>query len=170
MIGTWPRSRAALVAALALAAVLPGCDGGSDTPNTPPVTQPPGPVRTLRAEGNFHLVGLGEASGRGDLVDYVRHEFTTSGTGYARNPRGLDVREQPDGHRGGAGGLLFAQIDAALAGNTAACPEVGGALATSKPARVQTEILPPGTYTLVILNVNDHTESGNYQVYQVFIR
>ena len=55
-------------------------------------------------------------------------------------------------------------------GTPAACPEVGRALATSKPARVTIGILPQNTYTLVILNPNDHTESGNYQVYQLSIR
>src|SRR5687768_8325574 len=63
-IGTWRRSRAAVVASLTLVAILPGCDGGNDNPNTPQVTQPPALVRVLLAEGNFNLVGTGEASRR----------------------------------------------------------------------------------------------------------
>lgn len=169
-IGTWPRSRAAVVAALVLAAVLPGCDGGSDTPNTPAVTQPPGIVRTLVAEGNFNLVGRGEASLQGILVDYVRHEFTTAGTSYLEVHADWTFANSQMGIVVGRGACSFAQIDSALAGNTAACPEVGGALVTSKPARVTTNILPQNPYTLVILNPNDHTESGNYQVYQVSAR
>lgn len=165
VIGTWPWSRA-LVAALALV-VLPGCDGGSDTPNTPPVTEPPGLVRTLLAEGSFNLVGLSEAESQGFLVDYVRHEFTTSGTSYLEVHADWTFASSRMGIVVGRGSCSFAQIDAALAGDTAACPEVGGSLVTSKPARVTTNFVPQNPYTLVILNPNDHAESGNYQVYQV---
>ena len=158
------------MASLTLAAVLPGCDGGNDTPNTPDVTQPPSLVRTLVAEGNFNLIGVGEASRQGFPVDYIRHEFTTSGTGFVEVNADWTFANSQMGIVVGRGACSFAQVDAALAGNTAACPEVGGTLATSKPARVTTDILPQNTYTLVILNPNDHAESGNYQVYQVSIR
>jgi hypothetical protein len=167
VIGTWRRSRAALVAALALATVLPGCDGGNDTPTTPAFRQPDALVRALLVEGNFNLIGLGDASREGFLVDYIRHEFTTSGTGFVEVNADWTFANSQMGIVVGLGACSFAQIDAALAGNTAACPEAVGRLATSKPARVTTNILPQGTYTLVILNRNDHTESGNYQVYQV---
>ncbi len=166
VIATWPRSRTALVAALALAAVLPGCGGGDDTPTMPAVTQPPALVRTLLAQGNFNLVGLGEAARQGFQVDYVRHEFTTSGTGVVEVNADWTFANSQMGIVVGRGSCSFAQIDAALAGNTTACPEAGGALATSKPARVNIGVLPQNTYTLVILNPNDHSESGNYQVYQ----
>ena len=142
VIGTYPRSRATLVAALALAAVLPGCDGGSDTPTTPPVTQPPQLVRTLLAQGNFDLIER----------EYIRHEFTTSGTARVEVNADWTFANSQMGIAVGRGSCSFDQIDAALAGNAAACPQAGAALATSKPARVNIGILPQNTYTLVILN------------------
>jgi hypothetical protein len=167
VIGTWPRSRAAMVAALALAVALPGCGGGggggSNAPNTP--APPPAPVRSLVIQGNFNLVGLSEAARQGFLVDYIRHEFTTSGTGLLEVDADWTFASSQMAIVVGRGSCSFAQIDAALAGNAAACPEAGSGLATAKPARLTINSLPQGTYTLVILNLNDRTESGNYQVY-----
>ena len=168
--GTWTRSRAAFVAVLALAAVLPGCGGDSDTPTAPPVTQPPQLVRTLLAQGSFDLIGVGEAVRQGIQIDYIRHEFTTSGTGAVEVNADWTFANSQMGIVVGRGSCSFAQIDAALAGNAAACPEAGGTLATSKPARVNIGVLPQNTYTLVILNPNDRSESGNYQVYQQSIQ
>lgn len=162
--GMWPRSRAAVLAAMMLALVLPGC-GGDSSPNTPTTTQPPAPVRSLVIQGNFSLIGLSEASSQGFLVDYIRHEFTTSGTGTLEVNADWTFANSQMGIVVGRGACSFAQIDAALAGNTGACPEAGGGLATTKPARLTIANLAQGTYTLVILNVNDRTESGNYQVY-----
>jgi ABC-type phosphate transport system substrate-binding protein len=170
LIRTWPRSRAALLAALALAAVLPGCGGGNDTPNTPAVTQPPALVRTLVAEGSFNLIGVGEASRQGFQIDYIRHEFTTSGTGSIEVHADWTFANSQMGIVVGRGSCSFAQIDAALAGNAAACPEAGGSIATSKPALVNVGVQPQNTYTLVIVNPNDQAESGNYQVYQLSVR
>ena len=162
---SWSRRRAALMAAVALALVLPGCGSDSSSPNTPSTTQPPAPVRALVVQGNFNLVSLTEASNQGFLADYIRHEFTTSGTGTLEVNADWTFANSQMGIAVGRGSCSFAQIDAALAGNSAACPEAGGALATAKPARLTIPNLAAGTYTLVIVNVNDRTESGNYQVY-----
>jgi len=163
--GTWPRRRAAVLAAVLFALVLPGCGSDSSSPNTPSTTQPPAPVRALVIQGNFNLVSLTEASNQGFLVDYIRHEFTTSGTGTLEVNADWTFANSQMGIVVGRGSCSFAQIDAALAGNAAACPEAGGGLATTKPARLTINNLAQGTYTLVIVNVNDRTESGNYQVY-----
>ena len=164
--GTWPRSRAAVLAAMVLIAVLPACGGGgSNTPNTPSTTQPPAPVRALVVQGNFNLIGVSEAQRQGFLADYIRHEFATSGTGTLEVNADWTFANSQMGIVVGRGSCSFDQIDAALAGNASACPEAGGGLATSKPARLTINNLAQGTYTLVILNVNDRTESGNYQVY-----
>ena len=174
VIGTRPRSRTALVAALALVAILPGCGGDNESQNIygppPPVTQPPAIVRTLLADGNFELVGTGDAARQGALVDYIRHEFTTSGTSFLEIDADWTFPNSQMGIVVGRGACSVAQIDAALAGNTAACPEAGSSVVTSKPARVSIATLPQNTYTLVILNPNEHAESGNYQVTQVSFR
>jgi hypothetical protein len=166
VIVTWPARGLTLVAALALGAVLPGCGGDDGAVNTPPVTQPPQFVRTLLAEGNFNLMGTGDAARQGFAVDYIRHEFTTSGTALVEVNADWTFASSQMGIVVGRGSCSFAQIDAALAGNPAACPEAGGGLVTSKPARVNIGLVPQNTYTLVILNPNDRTESGVYQVYQ----
>lgn len=164
--GTWASRRAAF-AALALAVVLPACGGGGGggNPNQPPVTQPPAPVRSLVVQGNFNLVSLTDASRGGFLVDYVRHEFTTSGTGLLEVNADWTFANSQIGIVVGRGACSFAQIDAALNGSTTSCPEAGGGIATSRPGRVTINNLAQGTYTLVILNLNDRAESGNYQVY-----
>ena len=162
--GIRPRRRAVVLAALMLALVMPGC-GSDNSPNTPTTTQPPAPVRALVIQGNFNLIGLSEAESQGFLVDYIRHEFTTSGTGTLEVNADWTFATSQMGVVVGRGSCSFAQIDAALAGNASACPEAGGGLATTKPARLTINNLAQGTYTLVILNVNDRTESGNYQVY-----
>ena len=160
------RRTTVLVAALALAVMLPGC--GSDSPNnpsTPPTTQPPAAARTLLIQGSFNLIGLTEAAQQGFLVDYIRQEFTTSGPGLLEVAADWTFPTSQMGLVVGRGSCSFAQIDAALAGSPTACPEAGGGIATSKPGRLVINSLPQGTYTLVILNLNNQTESGNFQVY-----
>jgi hypothetical protein len=122
-------------------------------------------VRSLVVQGNFNLISLSEASRQGFLVDYIRHEFSTSGTGMLEVNADWTFASSQMGIVVGRGSCSFAQIDAALAGNAAACPEAGGGIAASKPARLTINNLAQGTYTLVIANINDRTESGNYQVY-----
>ena len=157
------RARGTVAAALALA-ILPGCGGGNG-PTTPPVTQAPAPVRTLIIQGGFSLVGIAEAQRQGAPADYVRHEFTTTGAGTLEVNADWTFSSSQVLVAVVRGACSFAQIDTALNGGAVACPEVGGAFPSPKPARVTINNLAAGTYTLVVANITNNNESGNYQVF-----
>jgi len=156
----WARRPAVYAAALALTAILPACGGGGGNgPTTPPVTQPPAPVRSLLFQGSFNLVSVSAANQAGFPVDALRQEFTLSAAGtlevnadwtFAGSQMAIGVLR---------GACSFAQIFAD------SCSEAGGVFPSAKPTRLTINNLAAGTYTFVILNVNNYTESGNYQVY-----
>ena len=159
------RARGAVAAALALA-ILPGCGGGGGNgPTTPPVTQAPAPVRTLIIQGGFSLVGIAEAQRQGAPADYVRHEFTTTGAGTLEVNADWTFSSTQMLVGVVRGACSFAQIDTALNGGAVACPEVGGTFPSPKPARVTITNLAAGSYTLVVANITNISESGNYQVF-----
>lgn len=152
---------ATLAAALALAVILPACGGGSggggNTPSTLPAA--PAPVRSLVVQGTFNLASVTDARGARIPYDAQRHEFSTSGTGT------LEVNADwtfPGSQMGVVvfrGSCSFTQLFAET------CAEVGGAFPSAKPARVTLNNLVGGTYTVIIANINNYAESGNYQVY-----
>ena len=156
------RARGAVAAALALA-VLPGCGGGGGNSPTPPVTQ--APVRSLVVQGGFSLVGIVEAQRQGAPADYVRHEFTTSGAGTLEVNADWTFSSSQMLVGVVRGFCSFDQIDVALRGGAVACPEVDGDFPSPKPARLTITNLAAGSYTLIIANITNNAESGNYQVF-----
>lgn len=151
-----PSLTRAWMAALALTAVLPACGGGG---GGTPTTLPPAPVRSLLIQGNFNLASITAAQNANVPVDAWRHEFSTSGTGTLEVNADWTFPGSQMAVVVTRGSCSFAQLYAD------ACPEAGGAFPSSKPSRVTITNLAAGVYTLVILNVNDYAESGNYQVY-----
>jgi hypothetical protein len=159
------RARGTVAAALALV-ILPACGGGGGNgPTTPPVTQAPSPVRTLIVQGGFSLVGIAEAQRQGAPADYVRHEFTTAGTGTLEVNADWTFSSSQMLVGVVRGFCSFDQIDAALNGGAVACPEVDGDFPSPKPARLTITNLAAGNYTLIIANITNNNESGNYQVF-----
>ncbi len=140
---------AARVAVVALAG-LPLAACGSSTTTPTPVTNPTpaAPVKTTLASGSFS--GLGQYP-----VDYLRVLLTVGQTG--------TVDLSTDWTYGDDSvGLFLGQGD--CLGNLN-CPALGQNTSNAKPKTLTVTNVPPGTYSLLIVNYGPRNESVSYQAF-----
>lgn len=149
----WACRPVALAGALALAGLLSGCKESSPTPPTPVVTQPPAPVRSQIANGNFTVgafpdvavTGLLTVSGGAGTVEIVADwTFATSD---------IDIQFYP----GACSALQASRGQCTILAQTTAV--------ATKPERLTIANVNPGTYTIGFANYANRSESGNFQVF-----
>jgi len=139
-----------LVAAGSL--TLSGCGGDSGTTPTP--------VRTVIAQGTFSVLDLASAILAGDPCGFTAFvPFTTSGTGF------LDVTVQWQSPSN--------NIEIAVARGTCTCKQAANDdcdvvaqsdSPTAKPELLMVSNLAAGSYTLVIANLGERSDSGTYEI------
>ena len=141
-----------LLSAVLLAALLPGCDGGSGpdpVPSTAP-PPPPAPVTTVLDEGGFS--GVPPGNGIGGSFDTTRAgdlEVIVDWTFASNNMDLLLFRGECSPEQ-----FLAEECDVA---DVADSP-------TAKPERVGLANAAAGTYTLVVFNFGETEETFSYQV------
>lgn len=148
-----PRPVGAWLAALALAAVLPSCGGGGNTPSTVP-------TQTQIAAGTFTVVGTEEASRNGYNADVAAGPFVVASGG--------TVEITADWTSPGNNIDIFLYIGSCSSeqARNATCAIANRTTSTtSKPERLNVMGVPAGNYSVGFANFGLTNESGSFAVH-----